>query len=103
MPSAYEVIHGFAVVRDYRPLVDVSWEQARECVEAEGRWLDRAAAATDEEGFEAVLESAPEEESPEDFDYLFAISMSALQGRLSCWPLRTSPPVRRAVATQTAR
>jgi hypothetical protein len=49
----------------------VGWEQARECVEVEALWLDRAAQASTAEEFDSILESAPEVESPDDFDWLF--------------------------------
>jgi hypothetical protein len=69
--TAYQVVNGFAVVRDYRPLIDVGWDDARECVEAEARWLDRAAKAATAEEFDRILAGAAEEEAPDDFDWLF--------------------------------
>ncbi len=71
IPTAYKVVNSFAVVRDYEPLIDVEWDDARQCVEAEARWLDRAAQASTAEEFDRILASAPGEESPDDFDWLF--------------------------------
>jgi hypothetical protein len=67
----YQVVEGFAVVRDYQPLIDVGWDDAGECVEAEARWLDRAAKAPTAEEFDQILASAAQEEAPDDFDWLF--------------------------------
>lgn len=50
--TAYQVVEGFAVVRDYLSLIDVGWDDARECVRAETRWLDRAAKAPTAEEFD---------------------------------------------------
>jgi hypothetical protein len=58
VPTAYEVVNGFAGNREYEPLIDVGWEEARECVEAEALWLDRAALASTAEEFDSTLESA---------------------------------------------
>ena len=69
--TAYQVVEGFAVVRDYQPLIGVGWDDARECVEAEARWLDRAAKAPTAEEFDQILAGAAEEEAPDDFDWLF--------------------------------
>lgn len=69
--TAYEVIFGMSVVRDYRPLIDVTWDEAQESAEAESRWLERAARAADAAGFDAVLVEAPEAEAGDDFDWLF--------------------------------
>lgn len=69
--TAYEVVNGFAVVRDYQPLIDVEWDDARQCVEAESLWLDQAARAPTAEEFDQILASAPGEEAPDDFDWLF--------------------------------
>jgi hypothetical protein len=71
IPTAYKVVNGFAVVRDYEPLIDVEWDDARQCVEAEARWLARAARASTASEFDQILASAAEEESPDDFDWLF--------------------------------
>jgi hypothetical protein len=49
----------------------VGWEQARECVEAEALWLDRAAQAATTNEFDSILGNAPGVESPDDFDWLF--------------------------------
>lgn len=69
--TAYQVVEGFAVVRDYQPLIDVGWDDARECVDAETRWLDRAAKSPSAEEFDQILAGAAEEEAPDDFDWLF--------------------------------
>ena len=69
--TAYQVVEGFAVVRDYQPLIDVGWDDAGECVEAEARWLDRAAKAPTAEEFDQILAGAAQEEAPDDFDWLF--------------------------------
>lgn len=71
IPTAYEVVNGFAVVRDYEPLIDVDWDGARQCMEAEARWLARAARASTAEEFDRILASAAEEEAPDDFDWVF--------------------------------
>jgi hypothetical protein len=71
IPTAYKVVNGFAVVRDYEPLIDVEWDDARQCVEAEVRWLARAVQASSATEFDRILASAAEEESPDDFDWLF--------------------------------
>lgn len=71
IPTAYKVVNGFAVVRDYEPLIDVEWDDARQCVEAEARWLARAAQASTATEFDQILASAAEQESPDDFDWLF--------------------------------
>jgi hypothetical protein len=57
--TPYQVVNGFAVVRDYEPLIDIRWDEARECVEAEGRWLRRAMAAEDAAEFDEILGNAP--------------------------------------------
>lgn len=69
--TAYQVVNGFAVVRDYQPLIDVGWDDARECVEAEARWLDRAAKAPTAGEFDRILADAAEEEAPDNYDWLF--------------------------------
>ena len=71
IPTAYQVVNGFAAVQDYQPLVDMEWDGARECVEAEARWVSRAARAPTAEEFDRILSGAAEEESPDDFDWLF--------------------------------
>ncbi|MGY1868214.1 MULTISPECIES: hypothetical protein [Nocardia] len=65
------IVEGFAVVRDYEPQVDITWGEAVECLDAEARWLDRAVASRDAESFDELLDSAPEQEAGDDFDYLF--------------------------------
>lgn len=69
--TAYGVVYGFSVVRDYEPLIDIRWEEARRCVEAEARWLQWASGAQDAVRFDEILEAAPDEEAPDDFDWLF--------------------------------
>jgi hypothetical protein len=59
------------MVRDYQALIGVGWDDARECVEAEARWLARAAKAPNADEFDRILSGAAEEEQPEDFDWLF--------------------------------
>jgi hypothetical protein len=89
-----------AVVRDYQPLIGVGWDDARECVEAEARWLDRAAKAPTAEEFDQILSGAPEEEAPDDFDWLFRcldVGVAGLALVLSaacyvtCFSCRTHP------------
>lgn len=65
------VVEGFSVVRDYEPHVDITWEEAVECLDAEAKWLDRAAASRDAEEFDQLLYTAAEEEAGDDFDYTF--------------------------------
>jgi hypothetical protein len=98
--TAYQVVEGFAVVRDYQPLIDVGWDDARECVEAEARWLDRAAKAPTAEEFDRILSCAAEEEAPDDFDWLFRgldVGVAGLTLVLSaacyvtCFSCRTHP------------
>ena len=98
--TAYQVVSGFAVVRDYQPLIDVGWDDARECVEAEARWLDRAAKAPTAEEFDRILSCAAEEEAPDDFDWLFRgldVGVAGLTLVLSaacyatCFSCRTHP------------
>jgi len=98
--TAYQVVEGFAVVRDYQPLIDVGWDDARECVEAEARWLDRAAKAPTAEEFDQILAGAAQEEAPDDFDWLFRgldVGVAGLSLVLSaacyatCFSCRTHP------------
>lgn len=100
VPTAYQVVNGFAVVRDYQPLIDVEWDDARECVEAEARWLDRAAKASTAAEFDRILSSAAAEEAPDDFDWLFRgldVGVAGLTLVLSaayyatCFSCRTHP------------
>lgn len=100
VPTAYQVVNGFAVVRDYQPLIDVEWDDARECVEAEARWLDRAAKASTAEEFDRILSTAAAEEAPDDFDWLFRgldVGIAGLTLVLSaayyatCFSCRTHP------------
>lgn len=69
--SVRSVVEGFSLVRDYIPAIDISWDEVLDCLEAESRWLDRAANAVDAEQFDAVLYEAVEQEVGDDFDYLF--------------------------------
>lgn len=71
IPTAYQVVEGFAIVRDYEALIDVGWDEARECVETEARWLARAAEASTADEFDRILSGAAEEEQPDDFDWIF--------------------------------
>lgn len=98
--TAYQVIEGFAVVRDYEALIDVGWDDAGVCVEAEARWLARAAKAPTADEFDRILSSAAEEESPDDFDWLFRgldVGVAGLTLVLSaahyatCYSCRTHP------------
>ena len=98
--TAYQVVEGFAVVRDYQPLIDVGWDDARECAEAEARWLDRAAKAPTAEEFDQILAGAAQEEAPDDFDWLFRgldVGVAGLSLVLSaaryatCFSCRTHP------------
>jgi hypothetical protein len=70
-PSAYEVVVGFAAVRDYEPMIDVGWDEAREYLAAEALWLERAAQATDADGFDETLSVASDKEAGDDVDWLF--------------------------------
>lgn len=65
------VLEGFSVVRDYEPQLDITWEEAVECLDAEAKWLDRAVTCQDAEEFDELLYSAVDEEAGDDFDYLF--------------------------------
>ncbi|GLY54985.1 hypothetical protein [Lentzea sp. NBRC 102530] len=65
------VVEGFSVVRDYEPQVDITWEEAVECLDAEAKWLDRAAASRDAEEFDELLYSAAEQEAGGGPDDLF--------------------------------
>jgi hypothetical protein len=100
--TAYQVVEGFAVVRDYQPLIDVEWDDARECVEAEARWLDRAAKAPTAEEFDQILAGAAQEEAPDDLDWLFRgldVGVAGLSLVLSaaryatCFSCRTHPSI----------
>jgi hypothetical protein len=100
VPTAYQVVEGFAAVRDYQALIGVGWDDARECVEAEARWLARAAKAPTAGEFDRILSSAAEEESPDDFDWLFRgldVGVAGLTLVLSaacyatCYSCRTHP------------
>lgn len=102
VPTAYQVINGFTAVRDYQPLIDVEWDDARECMEAEARWLSRAARAPAAEEFDRILSGAAEEESPADFDWLFRgldVGVAGLTLVLSaayyatCFSCRTHPGI----------
>jgi hypothetical protein len=68
---AYEVVHGFSAVRDYRPLIDIEWTDVEGCVEAEDRWMELASAAEDPARFDEILAEAPDVEADGDFDWLF--------------------------------
>lgn len=100
VPTAYQVVEGFAMVRDYQALIGVSWDDARECVKAEARWLARAAKAPTADEFDQILASAAEEEQPEEFDWLFRgldVGVAGLTLVLSaaryatCYSCRTHP------------
>jgi hypothetical protein len=65
------VVEGFSVVRDYEPQVDITWEEAIECLDAETKWLDRAAASRDAAEFDELLYSAAEQEAGDGPDDLF--------------------------------
>ncbi|MEV0269784.1 hypothetical protein AB0H43_13480 [Hamadaea sp. NPDC050747] len=78
--SPETVVHGFEAIRDYEPLLDLSWAEVDECLRAEEAWLEYAASADNEASFDEILSSAhgrglPHEisEDPEepDFDELF--------------------------------
>lgn len=69
--SVKDVVGGFSLVRDYMPVINISWEEVLECLEAESRWLNRAANSVDAKQFDAVLYEAVEQEVGDDFDYLF--------------------------------
>ncbi len=69
--TPWQVVEGFSVVRDYEPQIDITWDEAVECLDAEAKWLDRAVACQDAEEFDELLYSAVEEEAGDDFDYLF--------------------------------
>ncbi len=69
--TSHQGVDGFAAIQGYEPLIDISWDEARECVEAESRWIQMASAAVDASEFDEILGSAPLEEAGEDFDYLF--------------------------------
>lgn len=69
--TARDIVDGFSLVRDYAPLIDITWAEAEDCVAAESRWLQLAAHAADPEQFDEILYSAPDEEAPGDFDWLF--------------------------------
>lgn len=65
------VVEGFSVVRDYEPQVDITWEEAADCLDAEAKWLDRAATCQNASEFDELLCSAAEQEAGDDFDYTF--------------------------------
>ncbi|MBC6451304.1 hypothetical protein [Actinokineospora xionganensis] len=65
------VVEGFSLVRDYEPQFDITWEEAVECLDAEAKWLERAATTQDAKEFDELLYSASEQEAGDDFDYLF--------------------------------
>lgn len=65
------VVEGFDWVDGYQSLIGITWDEAQQYVDAEARWLERAAAAQNAGEFDEILESAPEEEAPDDFDWLF--------------------------------
>jgi hypothetical protein len=78
----------------------MEWDGARECVEAEARWVSRAARAPTAEEFDRILSGAAEEESPDDFDWLFRglnVGVAGLTLVLSaasyatCFSCRTHP------------
>ncbi|MCV7067495.1 hypothetical protein H7H51_20645 [Mycolicibacterium farcinogenes] len=69
--NARAVIDGFSIVRDYSPLIDITWDEAEDCVAAEDRWLERAAGAPGPKQFDEILYAAPDEEAHDDFDWLF--------------------------------
>lgn len=69
--TVYGVVYGFSVVRDYEPMIDIGWAEARECVKAETRWLQRASAAQDAGTFDKILAAVPDEEARDDVDWLF--------------------------------
>lgn len=69
--TPYGVVTGFAAIRDCYPLLDIGWEEARECVEAEARWIEHASASEDPAGFDEVLADATEAEAGDDVDWLF--------------------------------
>ena len=69
--TPYEVVRGFSVVRDYGPMVSVTWQEAMEALSAEAHWLDRASRADDQASFDEVLDAAVEEESGDEGDWLF--------------------------------
>lgn len=71
VPPPYGVINGFGMNRGYEALVDVTWDEAQECIEAEARWLGQAAKCGSAVEFDSVLGDAPETEAAGDFDYLF--------------------------------
>lgn len=50
---------GFLLVRDYRPVIDVGWDEVVECVEAESRWFDRPSGSVAAAKFDAVLDGQP--------------------------------------------
>jgi hypothetical protein len=75
--SPAEVVYGFEAIRDYEPMINVSWPEVAKCIRAEGAWLTHAQSAIDESQFDAILAEAygddPQDgiEEAEDFDYLF--------------------------------
>lgn len=69
--SAEDVVEGFSLVRDYQQVIDISWDEVVDCIEAESRWLDHAAGSADAAQFDAVLDDAVEQEVGDDFDHLF--------------------------------
>ncbi|GAB3428310.1 hypothetical protein [Flindersiella endophytica] len=69
--TPYEVVHGFAAIAGYHPLIEINWDEARECVEAEERWFERASKAADAAEFDEILGTAPEIEADGDGDWLF--------------------------------
>jgi hypothetical protein len=72
VPSAYDVAFGFSDNREYEPLIDVSWDEAHDCLQAEARWLRRAMDATTVSEFDDVLAKVPDQErATDDFDWLF--------------------------------
>jgi hypothetical protein len=57
--AAEDVVEAFLHVRDYRPVIDIGWDEVVECVEAESRWLDRASGSVAAKQFDAVLDGQP--------------------------------------------
>lgn len=65
------VTEGFSLVRDYEPQIDITWDEADECLTAEARWLGLAATSNDAEEFDRLLYAAAEQEADDGLDYLF--------------------------------
>lgn len=68
LPEADDIVHGFAAVHDYGPLITTTWPDVRLCIAFEERWIALASRAQSPDEFDALLDAIGEDDEDEQLD-----------------------------------